>query len=67
VEDSHKHAYKNEEFKLENDLWFFPKIKEAFKVKLKIIFVDHYFHHQQTPKNVEIIFQKTFYTETNGR
>jgi hypothetical protein len=31
----------------------FPKIKEAFMVKLKMIFVDHYFCPHQTPKNAE--------------
>jgi hypothetical protein len=28
--------------------------------------VDHYFRPYQTPKNAEIIFQKSFYAETNG-
>jgi len=37
----------------------FLKIKEAFTIKLKMIFVDHYFRLHQTPKNVENIFQKT--------
>jgi hypothetical protein len=45
---------------------YFSKIKEAFRVKLKMIFVDHYFYTHQTPKIIEIIFQKTFYAETNG-
>jgi hypothetical protein len=31
-----------------------------------MIFVDHYFRPNQTPKNAEIIFQKLFYAETNG-
>jgi hypothetical protein len=62
VADSHKHAYKNEEFKSRNR---FPKIKEAFTVKLKMISVDHYFHPYQTLENVENIFQKIFYIETN--
>jgi hypothetical protein len=31
-----------------------------------MIFVDCYFRPNQTPKNVEIIFQKSFYAETNG-
>jgi hypothetical protein len=44
----------------------FPKIKEAFTVKLKMIFVDYYFCPHQTPDNAEIIFYKTFYAETNG-
>jgi hypothetical protein len=44
----------------------FPKIKEAFTVKTKMIFVDHYFRPNQTPENAEIIFQKSFYAETNG-
>lgn len=35
-------------------------------VKLKMIFVDHYFCPHQIPKNVEIIFQKIIYAETNG-
>jgi hypothetical protein len=44
----------------------FPKIKEAFTVKPKMIFVDCYFHPNQTPENAEIIFQKSFYAKTNG-
>jgi hypothetical protein len=39
----------------------FSKIKEAFTVKPKMIFVDHYFRPYQIPKND----QKSFYTETN--
>jgi hypothetical protein len=31
-----------------------------------MIFVDCYFRPNQTPKNAEIIFQKSFYTKTNG-
>lgn len=31
-----------------------------------MIFVDHYFRPNQTPENAEIIFQKSFYAETNG-
>jgi hypothetical protein len=44
----------------------FPKIKEDFTVKPKMIFVDCYFRPNQTLKNAEIIFQKSFYAETNG-
>jgi hypothetical protein len=33
---------------------------------LKMISVDHYFRSYQIPENVESIFQKTFYAETNG-
>jgi hypothetical protein len=44
----------------------FPKFKVAFTVKLKMISIDHYFRLNQTPKNTENIFQKTFYAETNG-
>jgi hypothetical protein len=40
----------------------FLKIKEVFTVKLKIIYVDHYF---SPPPNNESIFQKTFYAKTN--
>jgi hypothetical protein len=50
-----KHTCKNEEFNFEK--WFtvlkivnrFLEIKEAFTVKLKKIFVDHYFRPYQTP------------------
>jgi hypothetical protein len=28
--------------------------------------VDYYFRPYQTPENTEIIFQKSFYAETNG-
>jgi len=38
---------------------------EGLTVKLKMIFVDHYFCPHQTPKNAKIIFWKPFYTETN--
>jgi hypothetical protein len=44
----------------------FSKIKEAFTVKLKMISVDQYFCPHQAPKNAKNIFQKIFYTETNG-
>jgi hypothetical protein len=63
VADSHKRACKNEEFKSKKR--FLQKIKEALTVKLKMISVDHYFSHHQTPKNAENIFQKTFYSETS--
>jgi hypothetical protein len=43
-----------------------PEIKEAFMVKLKMIFVNYYFCPHQTQKNVETIFQITFYSEING-
>jgi hypothetical protein len=72
VTDSHKRACKNEEFKFRKQFTVlktincFPKIKEAFTVKLKIIFVDYYFRGYQTLKNAENIFQKTSYAETNG-
>jgi hypothetical protein len=36
----------------------FPKIKEAFTVKQKMIFVDHYLHPHQTQKNAEKHFFK---------
>jgi hypothetical protein len=36
----------------------FPKIKEAFTVKPKMIFVDHYFRPYQTPKNTKIILRQ---------
>jgi hypothetical protein len=69
--NSHKHAYKSEEFKfikrftVFKTVNYFSKIKEAFTAKLKIISFNHYFHPYQTPKNAKNIFQKTFYTETN--
>jgi ribosomal protein RSM22 (predicted rRNA methylase) len=44
----------------------FLKIKEALMVKLKMISVDHYFCPHQTQQNTVNIFQKIFYTETNG-
>jgi threonyl-tRNA synthetase len=47
--DSHKRAYKNEEFKLKT-INCSPKIKKASTVKLKKIFVDLYFHPHQTSK-----------------
>jgi hypothetical protein len=49
-----------------NILNCFSKIKEAFTVKLKMISADHYIRLHQTPKNVERIFQKTFYAKRNG-
>jgi hypothetical protein len=57
-----KHACKEEElnfgkrFTVLKIVSRFPKIKEAFTVKPKMIFVDHYFRPYQTSKNVEIIF-----------
>jgi hypothetical protein len=60
--DFHKRACKNKEFKFKK----ISKIKADFRVKLKMISIDHYFHptkHWKMPKN---IFQKTFYAETNG-
>jgi hypothetical protein len=65
VEDSYKRACKNEAFKFGKRFTInrFPKIKEAFTVKLKMISVNHYFLPHQTPENVKIIFQKTFYAE----
>jgi hypothetical protein len=71
VADSHKRGYKNEKFKSRKrftvfkTLNRFSKIEEIFTVKLKIIFIDHYFCPHQTPKNAKNIFQKTFYAETN--
>jgi hypothetical protein len=67
-----KHGCKDEElnfgkrFTVLKIVNHFPKIKEAFMVKPKMIFVDHYFRPYQTPKNAEIIFQKSFYAETDG-
>jgi len=67
-----KHSCKDEELNFEKRITVlkivnrFPKIKETFTVKSKMIFVDHYFRPYQTSKNVEIIFQKSFYSETNG-
>jgi hypothetical protein len=39
----------------ENDFCF-PKIKEAFTVKLKMISVDHHFRFHQTQKNIKKYF-----------
>jgi len=67
-----KHACKDEEFNFGKRFTVlkivnrFPKIKEAFTIKPKMIFVDHYFRFYQTPKNTEIVFKKSFYAETNG-
>jgi hypothetical protein len=50
-----KRACKNEEFNFGKQFTLFktvnrfPKIKEAFTVKPKMIFVDHYFCFYQTP------------------
>jgi hypothetical protein len=45
----------------------FPKIKEAFSVKLKIISFEHHFRLHETPKNniYIYIYQKIFYAQTN--
>jgi hypothetical protein len=68
--NSYKRACKNEKFKFEKQFTVFinhfPKIKEAFMVKPKMIFIDHYFCPNQTPKNAENVFQKIFYAKTNG-
>jgi hypothetical protein len=53
VADSHKCTCKNEEFKYEKTVNRFPKIKEAFMIKLKMIFVDYYFLSHQTLRNAE--------------
>jgi hypothetical protein len=42
----------------------FPKIKEVFMVKMKIISVDHYFRPIAPTKHVKM--PKSFYAETNG-
>jgi hypothetical protein len=50
-----KRKCKDEEFNFEKRFTAFkivnrfPKIKEAFTIKLKLIFVDYYFHPYQTP------------------
>jgi hypothetical protein len=50
-----KHACKNEEYNFEKQFTIFkivnrfPKIKETFTVKMKMISVDHYFRPYQTP------------------
>jgi hypothetical protein len=50
-----KHACKDEEYNFEKRFTVFktvnrfPKIKETFTVKPKMIFVDHYFRPYQTP------------------
>jgi hypothetical protein len=59
VADFHKHPCKNEEFKFRKRFMIFLKIKEAFTVKMKMIFVYHHFRLHQTPKNTKNIFQKT--------
>jgi hypothetical protein len=62
VADSHKRAYE----KFKSKKWFFfKKLKRLFTVKLKIIFIDHYFLYHQIPKNDKNIFPKTFYADTN--
>jgi hypothetical protein len=67
-----KRACKNEEFNFGKQFTVlktvnrFRKIKEVFTVKLKMIFVDHYFSPRPNTVNAEIIFHESFYAETNG-
>jgi hypothetical protein len=44
----------------------FPKFTKYFWSNINHFPVDYYFRPYQTPKNAEIIFQKSFYAETNG-
>jgi hypothetical protein len=44
----------------------FPKFFKHFLSNENYFPVDYYFYFYQTLKNVEIIFQKSFYAETNG-
>jgi hypothetical protein len=43
-----KCACKDEEYNFGKTVNHFPKIKEGFTVKLKMVFVDHYFRPYQT-------------------
>jgi hypothetical protein len=43
---------------------FFPKFTKHFLSNRNHFPVDYYFRPYQTPENAEIIFQKSFYTET---
>jgi hypothetical protein len=43
----------------------FPKFTKSFRSNRNHFSVDYYFRPYQIPKNVEIIFQKSFYAETN--
>jgi hypothetical protein len=44
----------------------FLKFTKQFLSNRNHFSVDYYFRPYQTPKNNEIIFQKSFYAETNG-
>jgi hypothetical protein len=44
----------------------FPKFTKHFLSNRNHFSVDYYFRPYQTPENAEIIFQKSFYVETNG-
>jgi hypothetical protein len=44
----------------------FPKFFKHFLSNKNYFPVDYYFHFYQTLENAEIIFQKSFYAETNG-
>jgi len=41
-------------------MFSFPKIKEVFTIKLKMIFIDYHFRLHPTPKNTENISKKYF-------
>jgi hypothetical protein len=62
--DSYKCVCKNEKFNSRKRFMVFktvnrfPKIKNAFRVKLKIISVDHDFRLHQTPKKCQKYFSK---------
>jgi hypothetical protein len=62
VADSHKRTCKNKELNSENKtVNRFPKIKEAFTVKRKMISADHYFRPPpNTEKMLKIFFRKNF-------
>jgi hypothetical protein len=44
----------------------FPKFTKGFRSNRNHFPVDYYFRPYQTSENAEIIFQKSFYAETNG-
>jgi hypothetical protein len=63
VTDYHKRHARIKNLNSKKDLRFlFSKIKGTLTVKLKMIFINHYF---RPPPNTEKML-KTFYAETNG-
>jgi hypothetical protein len=62
VADSNKRVSKNEEFKYRKTVNCFPKLKEAFTVKLKMIFVDHHLIFGCTKhRKIQKIFSRKYF------